>query len=306
MLEKIISPTSASQSIDNSLAFLSSPVLRFEKVTCLLVELSILRITIFPLPISLALYSFEISRVSPPAELGLLDPWQNNGISSEWIRVDRGMNNRPENDLFFPREKTSKFGEKVERKIKQRKLLTLALMDEVCFFPQRGPWCNSCFIWKPESSFWTSGKKNWKQKNKKLSNQSSWKHGPLRALSGFLLRPLNHDPTTRGRCMGVAHSPSLIDICDGVSRGSFRTQRRSESEGARDTRRLPGEISGECIRASGWRLFLGVSEFLPWSRGGGNSIMFGASLWVPRGRRIPRALSLWRGFYFFGFRWDHQ
>ena len=48
-------PTSASQRIASSLAFLKIPFRRLEKVTCLLVELSILRITIFPLPISLDL-----------------------------------------------------------------------------------------------------------------------------------------------------------------------------------------------------------------------------------------------------------
>jgi hypothetical protein len=46
-------PTSASQRMASSLAFLKIPFRRFEKVTCRLVELSILRITIFPLPISL-------------------------------------------------------------------------------------------------------------------------------------------------------------------------------------------------------------------------------------------------------------
>lgn len=47
----MITPTSASQRIDNSLAFLSNPLLLLEKVTCRLVELSILLITILPLPI---------------------------------------------------------------------------------------------------------------------------------------------------------------------------------------------------------------------------------------------------------------
>jgi len=44
-------PTSASQRMASSLAFLKIPFRRLEKVTCRLVELSILRITIFPLPI---------------------------------------------------------------------------------------------------------------------------------------------------------------------------------------------------------------------------------------------------------------
>lgn len=51
MLEKIITPTSASHKIASSFAFFSKPFLRFENVTCLLVELSILLITILPLPI---------------------------------------------------------------------------------------------------------------------------------------------------------------------------------------------------------------------------------------------------------------
>jgi hypothetical protein len=52
VLEKIMRPTSASQSMASSLAFLKIPFRRLEKVTCRLVELSIRRITIFPLPIS--------------------------------------------------------------------------------------------------------------------------------------------------------------------------------------------------------------------------------------------------------------
>jgi len=43
----------------SSLAFLKIPFRRLEKVTCRLVELSILRITIFPLPISLSLLTFS-------------------------------------------------------------------------------------------------------------------------------------------------------------------------------------------------------------------------------------------------------
>ncbi|GJS96808.1 ARID DNA-binding domain-containing protein [Tanacetum coccineum] len=46
-----MSPTSESHKIANSLAFFNSPFLLLEKVTCRLVALSILRITIFPLPI---------------------------------------------------------------------------------------------------------------------------------------------------------------------------------------------------------------------------------------------------------------
>ncbi|CAA6657826.1 unnamed protein product [Spirodela intermedia] len=46
-----MTPTSASQRMASSFAFFSSPLRRLEKVTCRLVELSILRITIFPLPI---------------------------------------------------------------------------------------------------------------------------------------------------------------------------------------------------------------------------------------------------------------
>lgn len=51
VLEKIITPTSASHKIASSFAFFSNPLLLFENVTCLLVELSILLITILPLPI---------------------------------------------------------------------------------------------------------------------------------------------------------------------------------------------------------------------------------------------------------------
>ena len=50
-----MTPTSASQRIASSFAFFNNPFLRFENVTCLLVELSILLITIFPLPIPLSL-----------------------------------------------------------------------------------------------------------------------------------------------------------------------------------------------------------------------------------------------------------
>lgn len=63
VLEKIINPTSASQRIDNSFAFLSNPFLLFEKVTCLLVELSIRRITIFPLPIFLSFYKSNLLKL---------------------------------------------------------------------------------------------------------------------------------------------------------------------------------------------------------------------------------------------------
>ena len=52
VLEKTMRPTSASQRMASSLAFLNSPLRRFEKVTCRLVALSILLISIFPLPIS--------------------------------------------------------------------------------------------------------------------------------------------------------------------------------------------------------------------------------------------------------------
>lgn len=62
VLEKIINPTSASQRIASSLAFFNNPLLLFENVTCRLVELSILRITIFPLPI---IITIQIHR-SPP------------------------------------------------------------------------------------------------------------------------------------------------------------------------------------------------------------------------------------------------
>jgi len=51
VLEKMTSPTSASQRMESSLAFLKIPFRRLEKVTCRLVELSIRRITILPRPI---------------------------------------------------------------------------------------------------------------------------------------------------------------------------------------------------------------------------------------------------------------
>lgn len=47
----MISATSASQRTDSSKAFLSSPFLRFEKVTCLLVAFSMRFIWVFPLTI---------------------------------------------------------------------------------------------------------------------------------------------------------------------------------------------------------------------------------------------------------------
>lgn len=62
-----MSPTSASQRMANSLAFFSRPFLLLEKVTCLLVELSILRITIFPLPM-LNPIDLMIATRSSPAE----------------------------------------------------------------------------------------------------------------------------------------------------------------------------------------------------------------------------------------------
>jgi len=52
--EKTIRATSASQSTDNSYAFLSKPFLRLQKVTCRLVVFSILLISIFPLPVFLS------------------------------------------------------------------------------------------------------------------------------------------------------------------------------------------------------------------------------------------------------------
>lgn len=51
VLEKIMTPTSASQRIASSFAFFSRPFRLFENVTCLLVESSIFSIAIFPLPI---------------------------------------------------------------------------------------------------------------------------------------------------------------------------------------------------------------------------------------------------------------
>ncbi|RWV89488.1 hypothetical protein GW17_00048358 [Ensete ventricosum] len=58
-------PTSASQRMASSLAFFSSPFRRFEKVTCRLVVLSILRITIFPLPmIHDYTYSHQMQRIN--------------------------------------------------------------------------------------------------------------------------------------------------------------------------------------------------------------------------------------------------
>ncbi|CAA6664352.1 unnamed protein product [Spirodela intermedia] len=45
----MINPTSASQSMASSFAFLNRPLRRFEKVTCLAVLLSIFLILIFPL-----------------------------------------------------------------------------------------------------------------------------------------------------------------------------------------------------------------------------------------------------------------
>ena len=51
MLEKMTSPTSASQRMASSLAFLKIPFRRLENVTCRLVELSIRRMTILPRPI---------------------------------------------------------------------------------------------------------------------------------------------------------------------------------------------------------------------------------------------------------------
>jgi hypothetical protein len=51
VLEKMTNPTSASQRMASSLAFLKIPFRRLENVTCRLVELSIRRITILPRPI---------------------------------------------------------------------------------------------------------------------------------------------------------------------------------------------------------------------------------------------------------------
>ena len=69
-------PTSASQRMASSLAFLKIPFRRLEKVTCRLVELSILRITIFPLPISLSLSLLTFSRPSLSARWLARNLWR--------------------------------------------------------------------------------------------------------------------------------------------------------------------------------------------------------------------------------------
>jgi len=51
VLEKTMTATSESHRMESSCAFLNKPVLRLEKVTCLLLALSILLISIFPRPI---------------------------------------------------------------------------------------------------------------------------------------------------------------------------------------------------------------------------------------------------------------
>jgi len=51
VLEKTMTATSESQRMASSCAFLNKPVLRLEKVTCLLLALSIRLISIFPRPI---------------------------------------------------------------------------------------------------------------------------------------------------------------------------------------------------------------------------------------------------------------
>jgi len=52
VLEKMTTPTRASHSTASSLAFLSSPPRRLEKVTCRFVEFSIRLISIFPRPMA--------------------------------------------------------------------------------------------------------------------------------------------------------------------------------------------------------------------------------------------------------------
>ncbi|CAA7400940.1 unnamed protein product [Spirodela intermedia] len=60
--EKTITPISASQSMASSSAFLNRPLLRFEKVTCLVVVFSIFLILIF----SLTIPSFSVLRLLLP------------------------------------------------------------------------------------------------------------------------------------------------------------------------------------------------------------------------------------------------
>ncbi|CAA6672788.1 unnamed protein product [Spirodela intermedia] len=82
--EKTITPTSASQSMASSSAFLNRPLLRFEKVTCLVVVFSIFLIFIF----SLTIPPFSKERNKPKRrrrvlELGLVFP-QNSAGKTSW------------------------------------------------------------------------------------------------------------------------------------------------------------------------------------------------------------------------------
>lgn len=61
LVEKTIKATSASQSTEISCAFLSSPDLLFEKVTCLLILFSILFSWTLPLPMTLINFPTDLS-----------------------------------------------------------------------------------------------------------------------------------------------------------------------------------------------------------------------------------------------------
>jgi hypothetical protein len=71
VLEKMTTPTLASQSTASSLAFLSSPPRRLEKVTCRFVEFSIRLISIFPRPMVARLSRREIEEQLIPSSVVL-------------------------------------------------------------------------------------------------------------------------------------------------------------------------------------------------------------------------------------------
>jgi len=83
-----MSATSASQRTDNSKAFLSSPFLLLEKVTCLLVAFSILFIWVFPLTIIIPKKINKIKRKKERNENGKAPENKMADLGCLWSETD--------------------------------------------------------------------------------------------------------------------------------------------------------------------------------------------------------------------------
>jgi len=93
VFENTMTATSESQRMESSWAFLNKPVRRLEKVTCLLLALSILLISIFPRPIEhaqLELSSRDYKRRSLRSKRKTLLGWSKRGEEKKkrWLRED--------------------------------------------------------------------------------------------------------------------------------------------------------------------------------------------------------------------------